>query len=81
MRTYALFGFSFLAVVGAAGESLEQNIRTCCHFGYGVDSQRLCLSEPLAALYFQFGLKRSVRQKPVLLDVTWDIQGWSILVE
>lgn len=52
-----IFGF----VVGAVGELLDQNIKTYCHFGYGVDRARLCLAEPLAGLYFQFGLKRAVR--------------------
>lgn len=46
-----------------------------------MDRQRLCLAEPVADLYFEFGLKGAIRQKIVLLDVRWDMQGWSILLK
>lgn len=49
----------FIFVVGAVGESLEQNIKTHCHFGYGVHRQRLCLAEPLAGLYISVWTKKN----------------------
>lgn len=32
-------------------------------FCYGMKRQRICLAEPLAGLYCEFGLKTAVRQK------------------